>query len=311
MAPNDRMTSLPTMAAGNPLDLKAKQDMVAGINGLQTALNDGFVNTLQVALDQLGDVRGDLIYRNASAWVALAAGTSGQFLQTKGSSANPVWANGLVTVALQTFTSGGTYTPTSGMLYCLMVCIGGGAGGGGSANSAGGSAAGGGGGGGGSISIKLSTAATVGASQTVTIGAVANGGSAGNNAGTAGNDTSIGSICVGKGGSAGGGSDGTASGTAGAGGVAGTGDLTFVGNSGTTGPKASIITVALMTGRGGSGPLGGSAGGGNVSTNTNGAAGANYGAGGNGGVSWNGGGTASGGNGAQGVAFVLEFVKGS
>lgn len=37
-------------------------------------------------------VQGDIIYRNATNWVRLAAGTSGNFLQTQGVSANPQWA---------------------------------------------------------------------------------------------------------------------------------------------------------------------------------------------------------------------------
>lgn len=36
-------------------------------------------------------VQGDIIYRNASAWVRLPAGTSGQFLKTLGAGGNPLW----------------------------------------------------------------------------------------------------------------------------------------------------------------------------------------------------------------------------
>ena len=55
--------------------------------------------------------QGDIIYRNASNWVRLAAGTSGQFLQTQGAAANVQWASG----ALTSFdaivaASGGNYT---------------------------------------------------------------------------------------------------------------------------------------------------------------------------------------------------------
>jgi hypothetical protein len=38
------------------------------------------------------EAQGDILYRNASAWVRLAAGTANQFLQTAGAAANPVWA---------------------------------------------------------------------------------------------------------------------------------------------------------------------------------------------------------------------------
>lgn len=46
------------------------------------------------ALDTtFGNTQGDMLYRNASAWVALAPGTSGQVLQTGGASANLSWGS--------------------------------------------------------------------------------------------------------------------------------------------------------------------------------------------------------------------------
>lgn len=42
----------------------------------------------------IGSTQGNILYRNASAWVVLAPGTSGQFLQTQGAAANPQWAPG-------------------------------------------------------------------------------------------------------------------------------------------------------------------------------------------------------------------------
>src|SRR5579859_3128384 len=74
-------------------------------------------------------------------------------------------------VAVQVFTSTGTYTPTTGMKYCTIECLGGGGGGGGTAASGATVNTGGGGGGAGSYSRKTVTAATVGGSQAVTIGA--------------------------------------------------------------------------------------------------------------------------------------------
>jgi len=50
------------------------------------------------ALDSHSDVpaiteaQGQILYYNGSNWVALAVGTSGQFLQTQGAAANPQWA---------------------------------------------------------------------------------------------------------------------------------------------------------------------------------------------------------------------------
>jgi len=36
--------------------------------------------------------QGDIIYRGATAWARLPAGTSGDFLKTQGAGANPLWA---------------------------------------------------------------------------------------------------------------------------------------------------------------------------------------------------------------------------
>ena len=55
----------------------------------------------------------------------------------------------ITSVSMRIFTSSGTYTPTSGMLYCLVECVGGGGGGGGASGGASQSAGASGGGGGG------------------------------------------------------------------------------------------------------------------------------------------------------------------
>lgn len=46
----------------------------------------------QAQLDAISTVRGSVLYRGASDWAALPPGTNGHFLQTKGASADPVWA---------------------------------------------------------------------------------------------------------------------------------------------------------------------------------------------------------------------------
>jgi len=52
-------------------------------------------NTLTAIIDAaIGNAQGDILYRNASGWVVLAPGTSGYFLQTMGSAANPQWSAG-------------------------------------------------------------------------------------------------------------------------------------------------------------------------------------------------------------------------
>jgi len=129
-------------------------------------------------------------------------------------------------IVSQTFTASGTYTPTSGMTFCIVEAVGGGAGGGGVVCDAA-YALWAGGGGAGGYSRKVTTAALVGASQVVTIGAGGAGGAFG--AGSNGGDTSLGSICIAKGGSGGAGTSAAAFGQAGAGGIAGTGDIAAVG----------------------------------------------------------------------------------
>jgi hypothetical protein len=49
--------------------------------------------TLTQVLDLVGSAaQGDILYRGASTWTRLAAGTSGNYLKTNGTGANPEWA---------------------------------------------------------------------------------------------------------------------------------------------------------------------------------------------------------------------------
>lgn len=49
--------------------------------------------TLSEVLDFIGSAaQGDILYRDASGWARLGAGTSGHFLKTNGTGANPAWA---------------------------------------------------------------------------------------------------------------------------------------------------------------------------------------------------------------------------
>lgn len=49
---------------------------------------------VQAILDQISTVHGSVLFRGATDWQALAPGTTGQFLQTGGAGADPVWATG-------------------------------------------------------------------------------------------------------------------------------------------------------------------------------------------------------------------------
>lgn len=47
---------------------------------------------VQAILNQISTTRGTVLFRGATNWQALAPGTAGQFLQTQGAGADPVWA---------------------------------------------------------------------------------------------------------------------------------------------------------------------------------------------------------------------------
>ena len=100
---------------------------------------------------------------------------------------------GISDVVTQVFTSSGTYTPTTGMVYCIVEAVGGGAGGGGASVDGGDTAPCGSGGGGGMYARRLYDSSTIGASQAVTIGAAGTGGS-GQADGTDGGTTSFGGL---------------------------------------------------------------------------------------------------------------------
>ncbi|MDE1970950.1 MAG: hypothetical protein KGI50_05240 [Patescibacteria group bacterium] len=135
----------------------------------------------------------------------ITAGTAGQLLTSKGGSSSAMtWTS--FSLNIQVFTSSGTYTPTSGMIYCLIEALGGGGGGGGGASTDSTQVSVGGGGSTGTYAKALYTSSTIGASQSVTIGS---GGTAGANTGGnggSGGTTSVGSLvsCPGGGGGYGG-----------------------------------------------------------------------------------------------------------
>lgn len=166
----------------------------------------------------------------------------------------------VLTVKQQIFTASGTYTPSTGMLYCQAIVKGAGGGSGGCATTAGTQSAVSGGGGGGAYSYSLLTAATVGASQTVTIGAGGTAGTAGNNAGGAGGASSLGTLVTANGGAGGSGGPNTGSppfigSTTGAGGTTGgTGDFKLAGGAGLVG--VCIAHTQYQASSGGGSPMG-------------------------------------------------------
>jgi hypothetical protein len=215
-------------------------------------------------------------------------------------------------LAIQVFTADGTYTPTTGMEYCIVEAVGGGGGGGGVDGDVAYSlkAAGGGSGG---YSRKLLSAATIGASKAVDIGAGGTGGTAGVNSGNNGSDTTLGTtLVVAKGGTGGAGASTGVLGAPGAGGVAGTGDVTIVGNLGesavwindTTARGCSMSTPSILGGR-----TGANLPGTGLVTGPNGAA--NTGSGGGGGWSRASATDSAGGDGGSGIMIITEYTRSS
>lgn len=95
-------------------------------------------------------------------------------------------------INIQVFTSTGVYTPTPQMAWCIIEAVGGGGGGGGALGNTSNHSAGS-GGSGSTYARSIFTAAQIGASQTVTIGAGGTGGSGAANAGN-GTNTTVGSL---------------------------------------------------------------------------------------------------------------------
>lgn len=210
-------------------------------------------------------------------------------------------------IVVQKFTTSGTYTPTSGMTYCVIECVGGGGGGGGAAVSGAGVQNGSGGGGGGSYSRKLALATDIGVLKTVTVGAGGAAGSYGNNPGGAGGTTSVGTLCVANGGTGGLGAASGANGTGGLGGSVGTGDFTIPGGAGGSGGLATSSSVfPIITGLGGHSFYGQGAPG--QTASNDGVAGTGYGAGGGGASDFNAG-NRPGGAGTEGVVIITEYLN--
>ena len=211
-------------------------------------------------------------------------------------------------VVTQVFTSDGTYTPTSGMKYCIIEMVGGGGGSGGVATCAVGESGVSAGGGGGEYARGVFSAATIGTSQSFTIGAAGAAGTAGDNTGGTGGTTSLGSTLMSAiGGSGGEGGTASAVGQANLGGIGGTGgtggEYRQAGNPGGIG--AGVFGSFGFAGCGGTSYFGGGAltktakGVGNT--------GQNYGSGGGGTVNFNGAALA-GAAGAKGVIVITDYI---
>ncbi len=230
-------------------------------------------------------------------------------------------------ISIQEFNASGTYTPTTGMRFCIVELIGGGGGGGGASTGSGGQVSAGAGGGSGGYVKALLTATQISISQAITIGT---GGSAGNSSGTgggAGGITSLGALLSATGGGFGAGNQGggfqAASTTGGIGGTPTVSTGIDMGSA-TGGPgvngKGSISAGngAASGGYGGTLRFGGAGNSGtavrvlfaNGSSSTGVSGAANTGSGAGGAISVGDGATArAGGTGGAGIVLITEFIN--
>jgi hypothetical protein len=163
---------------------------------------------------------------------------------------------GIGAVKIQKFMTPGshTYTPSPGMIYCIIEGVAGGGGGGPISSGAGGDSYGAGGGGGGGYFRHLANAAEIGASQPVIVGAAGAPGAAGAANGGNGGDTAVGATAeFGQafGGQGGYFSSGNVQGGGGAGGIVGTGNIIAAG--GFPGGQGSYVKSANAQNWGGPG----------------------------------------------------------
>lgn len=188
------------------------EGMLIAANGAVVASGDYdkplIVETRGIAVGKSGYIRGNQTDYNTGTGFFL--GTSGGV--TKFSIGNPAgnyltWDGTTLTISAvqsdyQIFTTSGTWTKPSGLSGNEEIIVrmwGGGGGGGGVANIAKSAGAGG----GGAYEEQRFRASDLPSTVTVTIGTAAAGGAAGDNDGTAGTDTTFGTIITAKGGALG------------------------------------------------------------------------------------------------------------
>lgn len=288
----------------------ANQIPLSGASAAPSWSNSTYLSTMTA---------NQLVYASAANTMAQLPTANNSILVTNGSGvpslssavpANVISTSGIITkVAQQIFTASGTYTPTPGMVYCIAEVVGGGAGAGGAAGAANAPGSSGGGGQGGYAKGWLS-AADIGASKAVTIGAGGAGGINGSSTGVSGGTTSLGSLVVATGGTGSIGAPSVSFIQTNSGGSTGRGTA---GNLLVSGPNGggysawsfgntSSSNIALG-GQGGSSMYGT---GGRGFTNSNGENASGYGSGGGGAGSISG--AKVGGSGTSGIVIITEYI---
>lgn len=242
-----------------------------------------------------------LIPKGAVATISTNAATSGTWY------ADVTGVSPVVNIRAFTAVGSSTYTPTAGLLYADVVCVGGGGGGGGASSSAGNAAAGGGGGAGG-YARRILTAAQIGASKTVVVGAGGAAGTSGGGSGGTGGSSSLGgTLCAVSGGQGGLGAVGATAGDGGSGGDLVAGDFGAPGAPGMVGLGGSSTLYGATGGTGGSSFFGGGGRGNTTGGATVGIQG-QRGGGGGGGASVAALANAGGGAGGVGSVVITEYV---
>jgi len=236
--------------------IKAAFTAIAPIKTVYTA--NGTYTQSYVFYIATGSATAGATYTNDSKTFTVSTTVaSGTVLTCKGTGA-PL-SEGTLTKASGTGDATLTFYAVRAPLYLDVTVVGSGAGGGGAEVTVAGEGSAAGGGGGGGTSLKLIPIASVGASETVTVGTGGAGGTAGPNAGSNGNSSSFGSHSSATGGTAGSGSaatSGTSTAPGGSGGVGSSGDINM---SGGDGFRSRILSGAaiMFTGCGGSSFFGG------------------------------------------------------
>lgn len=291
------ITSFGTAPAGTKLDLRFAGALILTHNATSLILPNNGSNITTVAGDRMG-----VLSLGSGNWEATYfQRASGQALQATTS------GTAIVNIVRTVYASGATWSKNAALLFAEIEVIAGGGGGGGVVGQSGSHGAAAGGGGQGGKARVLKTAASLGATETVTIGAAGSGGNTSGSSGGNGGTSSFGAHASATGGTGGSGMTSTTTSppNIGAdGGPGGAGTAGDVLQSGQCGEFGVVLSAGgTRGGVGGNNP--------NIATDgslgNNGSAGSNPGDGGNGAANYNTGGGNTGGAGVKGQVIVTEY----